>query len=499
MNNTLRRSVLFLLAIGFCLSSCQKERKESLDIPPGAILSGVWKYPKMTGSIALMPQSYLPITDFNKETFIEFSNRDSIYSFVVDCNSPKGAYIAAINSLMQSVFISPGDSLTFVVDTIPSNNYWGKDIIFRFSGKNAEHYNYGFMADSAVKRERGPKIERSNMTAYKNNIEKYRDERLAFLEQYATMYSVSDEFYNYAKSDIINEYIESLYVPLGNRLITQEELPNNYFDKDEYIPSNKLLRSYWQAMRYKYLLSNPLFPHPEKISFPIEYSQSSSEQLMREYILNNFEGEQREYLYSAMIGIFVDKQDIEHYNTIKEMIEEAPKYVSDSTLLGFIKKADEVYKPFIAPIPDNILVSTKLKSYEDNQIYSLKEVLDRYKDKAIYIDFWASWCGPCLSDIKNSTEIKQFLKDQNIIYMYINIKDEEISWKKAVEQNNIVSNQYFLQSSKDANLIDYYKINEIPRYILINSRHEVIDSRAPRPIPEMKNSFVKKAISLDLK
>lgn len=499
MNNILRPLVLLLLLIGTCSLSCQKELKGSSDTPQRAILSGTWKYPKMVSPIGLTPQSYLPITNFNRETFLEFSNMDSIYNFVADCNSSRGAYIAAVNSLMQIVFISPGDSLTFVVDTIPANNYWGKEIIFRFSGKNAAHYNYGFMADSAVKREQGPKIEKNNMAAYKNNLEKYRDKRLAFLKQYASMYSVSDEFYDYAKSDIINKYIESLYVPLGNRLITQEELPNNYFDRVEYIPSNRQLRSYWQAMRYKYLLSNPLFPHPEKMSFSIEYSQSSNEKLMRDYILNNFKGEQREYLYSTMIGIFVDKQDIEHYNTIKEMIDEAPKYVSDSMLLDFIKKADEVYKPSIAPIPDNILLSTKLKSYEDNQIYSLKEVLDKYKDKAIYIDFWASWCGPCLSDIKNSAEIKQFLEDQKIIYMYINIKDEEVSWKSAVKQNNIMSNQYFLQSSKEANLIDYYKVNEIPRYILLNSRHEIIDSRAPRPISNMKNSFVKRMMSLNFK
>lgn len=486
---------LFYLAITVCLSSCQKAKENNTHTSQVVIISGTLKHPEMTSSIGFLPQSSQPISSFNQETFLKFTKTDSIYSFRTDCNRSFGAFIAPKNSLMQSIFISPGDSLTFIVETIPTEGYMGRNIILRFSGKNAAHYNYSFMADSAVQRDRGPQITKYNMTKYKNNLEKYRDERLSFLEKYATLYSISDEFYDFAKSDIINNYIYSLYIPLGNNLINRGELPEDYFDQDE-VPSNRLLRSYGQAMKYKYLLSNIHSLQTEGVNLKHNSFEAETEKL-RKYIISNFEGEQRDYLYSNMVSHFVDQQNIEDYVTIKEMIDDAPKYVSDSALLNFIKEAEKVYKPFISQIADNILLNTKLKSYEDNQTYSLKEIFDKHKRKAIYLDFWASWCGPCLIDIKNSGEVKQFLQSQDITYIYISIKDKETAWRNTVKQNNITTNQYLLLDSETPNLISYYKIDEIPRYILLNKRHEVIDSKAPRPIPEMKNIFIKKTIILD--
>ena len=236
--------------------------------------------------------------------------------------------------------MTPGDSLTFMIDTISAPNNWGHSVIFRFSGKNAAHYNYGYMLDSAVVRKRGSKIEKENIIEYKRNFEEYRDERLDYLKQYITEYTVSEKFYDFAKNDIINDYICSLYAPIVNGLIHQEDLPKDYLDTISYIPVNNGQRSYWNAMRYKYILSNPLFSISKGLNYSTENIKLSDEESMTDYILNNFEGEQREYLYSALIAILVDKQDIENHTTIKQMVKNSPNYVSDTILLNFIQKAE---------------------------------------------------------------------------------------------------------------------------------------------------------------
>ena len=101
-------------------------------------------------------------------------------------------------------------------------------------------------------------------------------------------------------------------------------------------------------------------------------------------------------------------------------------------------------------------------------------------------------------DIQNSTDIKKFLEEQNIVYMYIATRDKEVSWNKATEQNKISQNQYLHENGDGANLIDYYDINGIPRYIILNKKHEVVMTRAPKPLVENKNDFAKKVVSLDL-
>ncbi|WP_342455478.1 TlpA disulfide reductase family protein, partial [Bacteroides caccae] len=35
----------------------------------------------------------------------------------------------------------------------------------------------------------------------------------------------------------------------------------------------------------------------------------------------------------------------------------------------------------------------------------MKDVLQKYEGKAVYIDFWASWCMPCLKEIPKMKEV----------------------------------------------------------------------------------------------
>ena len=58
-------------------------------------------------------------------------------------------------------------------------------------------------------------------------------------------------------------------------------------------------------------------------------------------------------------------------------------------------------------------------SYEDNVHQFIKNIQNHFKDKAIIIDLWATWCAPCLSDMKDSKAVKEQIKELPVEIVYV--------------------------------------------------------------------------------
>ena len=103
---------------------------------------------------------------------------------------------------------------------------------------------------------------------------------------------------------------------------------------------------------------------------------------------------------------------------------------------------------------------------------------DYYKDKYVYLDFWATWCKPCVREMKLTPELhKKYGKD--VVIVSISIDRKHRSMKRFAEKNKY--KWVFLHYDGNEELKEVYKVYAIPLYYLIAPGGKVIFSPAPRP------------------
>ncbi len=139
-----------------------------------------------------------------------------------------------------------------------------------------------------------------------------------------------------------------------------------------------------------------------------------------------------------------------------------------------------------APSPLFNLADTSGKFYQ----------LEAMKGKVIYIDLWASWCGPCKAETPHLKKIyDQFKNDNKIQFIsvasfdaknrkerYKIIKEDKMDWLQLEDTSDSFAKSYFA--------------NSIPRFIIIDKQGKIVDNDAVRPSePEKLMAILKREIS----
>ena len=109
-----------------------------------------------------------------------------------------------------------------------------------------------------------------------------------------------------------------------------------------------------------------------------------------------------------------------------------------------------------------------------------KEVsLADLKGKYVYIDCWATWCGPCLGELPHLQKLEHKYKGSNIHFVSISCDQDKAAWEKMVKDVKLGGIQ--LHNGGDNEFMDFFMINGIPRFILLDREGKIIASNAPRP------------------
>ncbi len=162
------------------------------------------------------------------------------------------------------------------------------------------------------------------------------------------------------------------------------------------------------------------------------------------------------------------------------------KMVSDKKLLaGFTKRLDSIAtKPYRDALKKSLAVLLKFGKGDIASDFTAVDLngnsikLSSLKGKVIYVDLWATWCGPCLAEMPFYETLREKYKaNPDIAFVSLSIDDGIDLWKKNVEKRKADGIQWLINRNK----LDDYNIVTIPRTLLFDKDFKVVNMNAPAP------------------
>lgn len=142
----------------------------------------------------------------------------------------------------------------------------------------------------------------------------------------------------------------------------------------------------------------------------------------------------------------------------------------------------------------NVVSDQEIAAMSDGEAI-LRKITEPYRGKIVYIDVWGSWCHPCLENLQHAGELKEALKDFDIVYLYLASSTTEDAWKGVIKEYNLTGPDcvhYNLPGNQQTLVEQFLKVEGYPTYRLLNRNGALLDvSCYPGNIPALIETLKK--------
>lgn len=385
---------------------------------------------------------------------------------------------------LEVIIVSPGDHLQISFDANDMEH------TLTFNGSNVQ-VNRNLQAYTrALNKERkriyGDDFGRFNelVASEKNNQsdahKKFLTDRFikekAFLSTYIKQPKLTPLFKKWAITDLRCEYINNLlrYTwlhPSRNQIKPADfKLPDSYFDFTRTVsfdnPELAISSNYYDYIHeYRSIIINNISSNPVKFDDIIALFAKQPQGFAKDAMMSN--------IISELITA-------KHLDAVKPYLDTLKKYVSYPV---FKTRIFDAYNAALIQqnnykLPPEAKINTTPNTEADSL---LKKILLKYPGKVIYVDFWATWCGPCRAEMRNSGKLHEQYLNKDVVFLYLGVQSKEKIWKAAIAELDIKGEHYLLNEPEFSALAEKFQINGIPRYLLVDKRGVVINDHAKRP------------------
>ena len=447
----MKKLILILFAI--TLFSCSKQEVKPVD------------YAIFRGKIENLTEGKISLWNSNKIFDDIIVNKDSTFLDTI-INVKSGFYTFKYGKEQSKIYLKPGYNINLSLD--PKQF----DESIKYSGEGS--YDNNYLAQKFLK-----EVDLNKFLSYRNlgalneadfvrKMDSVKNSQLTYLEERKDLDSTLK---NLEEGDIIYGWANHMhnyeaykrYISKNDDYKVSENYPD--FSKDLNIEDESLI----DVMNYKMYLQSYYY---QKFSEELKNEEADRQITYLELISKNVKSQKiiNALLYSdAKYGITYTGELQKYYDL----------FMANSTDEENKKDITDKYNKLIKLSKGN--VSPKFVDYENYKGGTTS--LDDLKGKYVYIDVWATWCGPCKREIPYLKEITKKYDGKNITFVSMSIDKKEAydAWRKMVDDEKLEGVQLFAPNDWKSDFVTDYGIMGIPRFILIDPEGNIVNANAPRP------------------
>ncbi len=183
---------------------------------------------------------------------------------------------------------------------------------------------------------------------------------------------------------------------------------------------------------------------------------------------------------SMLRSLALEYLQVEGVRNTEELQNLANSYLTDPQMLADYRAEISRHDLTAAgrPSPDFTAVDRTGRRY----------TLSDFRGKYLYIDLWASWCGPCKRELPHLKRLSERFADREILFLGLSVDSERDDWEKALDSEELPGTQLWLDPS--SSFAADYGVDGIPRFILLDKEGHIVESNMLRPSSEGIDSYL---------
>ncbi|NVO85401.1 TlpA family protein disulfide reductase [Hymenobacter terrestris] len=399
-------------------------------------------------------------------------------TFSVALENLKGGTPAEFSYAGQrtGLYLSPGDRLQLALD------FPRFDETLRYTGRGADANNY--LAQSLWKFEYGPagtppRPELTPTTTagdLRRVADAFRHQRQAFLAAYAKAHPLPADFQRNAALDIDLQWaITLLEYPGYRRYVAKQAaaLPADYYGFlsqlplkkfDQYLSADRGLAGNTNVMRFLNGYGSRLVPTGALSTDPAEAGR-----LYARATADFGPTAARDRAVFQLLSFAVG-------DNLPGVLAAYPTFRTQNRDSVMARDLRVLLQKQLLISPGRLAPAFTLRDHEGKAV-----ALQDLRGQVVYLDFWGTWCRPCMEEMPASRELRKQFAGREVVFVYVAMGDKAEKWQQVLAAERLTGpGSVHLRDQEQKTGVDY-QVFRYPTYFLIGRDGRIVTGNAPRP------------------
>ncbi len=408
---------------------------------------------------------------YNDVSYIEIPNDLGEFTLHIDLQKDM-PFLVQYNDEMIHLFLQPNDQLELYFDADNMRQ------TLHFDGVGAVHNNYIAQLRRQFDFEKitqnlHEKRGQYSAVIYAQYCDDFSIKELLFLKNYRQKITTNSAFNEWAEAEIKYRYANKMHDYFYK---TSDKKTDTYFDFIQAHSFNNIKAL--SSKQYQIFLDN----HLRQLCLRDSKELRATRSLNRiPWVVRGFEIAKQQYkglVKEYILAKLAINLMAAEYNDAETYYQ---AFTQINTHKAFNIIVDLQYDKFKKITSITPPTDAKLHIVAHNDSLTLQQLLAQHQGKVVYIDFWASWCKPCLQEMKFSNELHHKYANKAVVFVYLCDDETDGQWQSNIARYQLSGEHYLMNDVLRNSVYQTLKITNLPHYALINKQGLVTHRNAKRP------------------